>query len=101
MKLGIVGAGAVGSACAMALVNRGVAREIVLVDRDQRSAAAVAKDIRYGAALLAEVDIRAGTPADLAGADLVIISAGVNEKGSFATVRSDPPGGFLLLDVNA
>jgi malate/lactate dehydrogenase len=33
MKLGIVGAGRVGTACALSLVTRGSAREIVIVDR--------------------------------------------------------------------
>ena len=33
MKVGIIGAGAVGSACALALVMRGAAREVVPVDR--------------------------------------------------------------------
>jgi malate/lactate dehydrogenase len=55
MKVGIVGAGAVASACAVGLVHRGVAREIVLGDRDERRAAAVARDMRYAASLLADV----------------------------------------------
>jgi len=42
MKVGIIGAGAVGSACALALVMRGAAREIVLVDRTRERATAVA-----------------------------------------------------------
>jgi 2-polyprenyl-6-methoxyphenol hydroxylase-like FAD-dependent oxidoreductase len=33
MKVGIVGVGSVGRACALALAGRGCAREIVLVDR--------------------------------------------------------------------
>ena len=90
-----------GSACAMALVHRSVAREIVLVDRDRPRAAAVATDIRYGAALLPHVDIRDGDFADLAGCDVVMITAGVNEKAGGATDRSDPHGRLRLLDVNA
>lgn len=34
MKVGVVGAGAVGSACMFAMAVRGSAREIVLVNRD-------------------------------------------------------------------
>jgi len=34
MKIGIIGAGAVGSACLTALVVGGWAREIVILDRD-------------------------------------------------------------------
>ena len=33
MKIGVIGAGAVGSACVFALVMRRSAREIVLIDR--------------------------------------------------------------------
>jgi shikimate 5-dehydrogenase len=40
-------AGAVGSACALALDMRGAAREVVLVDRTRERARAVATDMRY------------------------------------------------------
>ena len=43
MKIGIVGGGAVGSACLLSLVMRGVAHEIVVVDKNQ----ARAKGVRY------------------------------------------------------
>ena len=51
MKVGVVGAGAVGAACMMALVGRCVAREIVLVNRTRSRAKAVATDLRYGTPL--------------------------------------------------
>ncbi len=35
MKVGVIGAGNVGSACVLSLVLRGSAREIVLVNRDR------------------------------------------------------------------
>ena len=41
MKVGIVGTGAVGAATALALVEREVCREIVLIDRDPALAAGV------------------------------------------------------------
>jgi len=50
-KVGVVGVGAVGQACAFALVLRGSAREIALVDRTAERATAVATDMRYGALL--------------------------------------------------
>ena len=34
MKVGVVGAGAVGSACIMAIIGRGGAHEIVVIDKD-------------------------------------------------------------------
>jgi L-lactate dehydrogenase len=101
MKVGVIGAGRVGSACAFALVMRGVAREVVLVDRTRARAKAVATDIRYGAPLSGSTDIRDGDDADLAGAAVVMITSGVNEKSGGATDRNDPAGRLRLLDKNA
>ncbi len=101
MKIGIVGAGRVGAACALSLVTRGSAREIVIVDRTRARAKAVAADLRYGAPLCPEVALRDGDYAELAGADLVMLTAGVNEKSGGATDRGDPQGRLRLLDTNA
>ncbi len=100
MKVGIIGVGAVGSACAIALMQRGSAREIVLVDKTRARARAVALDMRYGAPVSPTVDVRDGSYDDLNGADLVLITAGVNEKTGGATDRSDPEGRLKLLDAN-
>lgn len=101
MKVGIVGAGAVGSACAMALILRGCVREVVLLDKLKERAKAVATDMRYGVPLSPAVDVRDGGYHDLVGAALVMITAGVNEKAGGATDRSDPAGRLKLLQSNA
>ena len=101
MKLGIIGAGRVGCACALAAVTRGTAREIVLVNRTRKTAAAVATDIRYGLPLSPRADIRDGDYADLAGAGVVMITSGINEKTGGATDRNDSEGRLKLLDKNA
>jgi L-lactate dehydrogenase len=101
MKVGIVGAGAVGSACFHSLVMRGVAREIVVVNRNPARAKGLVTDIQYGAVIERPVDLRAGDYADLAGAALVMITAGVNEKTGGATDRKDTAGRLRLLDTNA
>jgi L-lactate dehydrogenase len=101
MKVGIVGIGSVGRACALALVGRGCAREIVLVDRTRTRAEAVAADIRYGLPLLPRAEITAGDYDSLAGCALVMITAGVNEKTGGATDRHDPQGRLRLLSKNA
>jgi L-lactate dehydrogenase len=101
MRIGIVGVGHVGAACALSLVTRGSAREIVIVDRTRARAKAVAADLRYGAPLCPSVTLRDGDYADLAGADIVAIAAGVNEKVGGATNRGDPEGRLKLLDTNA
>ncbi len=101
MKLGIIGTGTVGCACALAAVTRGSAREIVLVNRTRKTAEAVATDIRYGTPLGPKVDIADGDYADLAGAGVVLITAGINEKTGGATDRRDSQGRLRLLDKNA
>ena len=100
-KVAVVGVGAVGQACAFALILRGSAREIVLVDRTAGRAAGVATDMRYGLPLSPTTDIAAGDWSDLAGAGVVLICAGVNEKSGGATDRSDDRGRLKLLDTNA
>lgn len=101
MKLGIIGTGNVGAACAFAAVTRGSAREIVLVNRTRKAAEAVATDIRYGTPLGPTVEIIDGDYDALNGADLVMITSGVNEKKGGATDRDDPKGRLNLLSKNA
>jgi L-lactate dehydrogenase len=100
MKIGVIGAGAVGSACTFGLIMRGTAREIVLVDRTGKRAKAVATDMRYGVPLSPVTDIRDGNFDDLAGAAVIMITAGINEKTGGATDRTDPAGRLRLLDEN-
>jgi L-lactate dehydrogenase len=101
MKVGIVGAGAVGAATGLALVERAVCREIVLIDRDRARAAGVALDLRYAAPLTPAVDVRAGGYDLLDGAALVIVTAGINERAGGAIDRSDPEGRLRLAVANA
>ena len=101
MKIGIIGTGNVGCACAMAAAVRGSAREIVLVNRTRRTAEAVATDIRYGIPLGPKVDITDGDYGDLEGAEVVLITSGVNEKTGGAADRNDPQGRLRLLEKNA
>ncbi|GGX98625.1 lactate/malate family dehydrogenase [Streptomyces anandii] len=102
MKVAIVGVGAVGSATALSLVERGgTCREIVLVDRDTARADGVAADLRYAAPLSPTVDVRSGGYGDLADAAVVVITAGINEKAGGATDRSESQGRLRLLDTNA
>jgi L-lactate dehydrogenase len=101
LKVGVIGAGAVGSSSLLSMVLRGDAREIVVVNRDRKRARAVVTDLQYGAALSPGVDIRDGDYRDLSGAALVMITAGANEKAGGATDRSDPAGRLRLLETNA
>jgi len=101
MKVAVIGAGAVGSASLLCLVMRGLACEIVVVDRNRQRAQGVVADLQYGATLSPAVVLQAGDYPDLTDAALVIITAGINEKAGGATNRSDPAGRLNLLTVNA
>lgn len=80
MKVGIIGAGAVGSATAFALVMRGVARKVVLIDANEKKAQAEAMDIAHAAPFAYANKVKAGTYEDLVGAEVVIITAGASQK---------------------
>jgi L-lactate dehydrogenase len=73
----------------------------VLVDRVAERATAAATDMRYGAPLSSTIEITGGDWSDLAGADVVLICAGVNEKDGGATDRGDGRGRLKLLETNA
>lgn len=100
-RVAVVGAGGVGAAAALSLIHRGSCREIVLVDADAARARGVALDMTHGAPLSPAVDVVAGDWPQLAGADLVVVTAGSNERAGGAVDRSDPAGRLRLLDVNA
>jgi L-lactate dehydrogenase len=101
MKVGIVGAGTVGTACLLSIVTRGSADDVVVVNRERKRAKGVVTDLQYGAILAPFTVLRDGDYDDLAGAAAVLITAGVNEKTGGATNRNDPAGRLRLLDTNA
>lgn len=75
MKIGIVGAGLVGSTTAYTLAIEGTAQEIVLVDINKIKAEAEANDITHATAFKQDCTIIEGSYEDLEGADIVIITA--------------------------
>ena len=77
MKVGIVGAGFVGAAAANAIVLRGVATELVLVDLNAEKATAEAADVAHVTPFAAPVRVRAGGMEELEGAGIVVLTAGV------------------------
>jgi L-lactate dehydrogenase len=80
MKVGIVGAGMVGSAAAFAMVMQGAASEVVLIDRNRALAEAQAQDILHATPFSHAARVAAGEYADLHGAGVVVLSAGVSQQ---------------------
>lgn len=80
MKVGIVGSGYVGATAAYAIVMSGVARSIVLVDKNEARARAEAADILHAVPFAHSCNVSAGGYAELAGCGAVIMAAGVNQQ---------------------
>jgi len=78
--VGLVGTGHVGVAAAYALFIKGLASELILIDKDARRAEGEAMDLMHGQSLVGSMTVRAGTYADLKEAQIVIISAGVAQR---------------------
>ena len=81
MKIAIIGLGSVGSAVATAVVNTGLAHEVVLFDRDGVRARAAAEDLGHAATFSYDVKISAvNNYRGIRGCETVIIAAGANQK---------------------
>lgn len=74
MKVGIIGAGLVGSTTAYTLAVKELAQKIVMIDINQIKAEAEALDILHAAAINHGCDITFGNYDDLKGADVVVIT---------------------------
>jgi L-lactate dehydrogenase len=79
-KIGIIGTGFVGSTAAYALVMRGIGSELILIDKNEARAKAEAADILHAVSFAHPLRVLAGTYSDLRGCQVVIITAGVNQK---------------------
>ncbi|AUG55501.1 L-lactate dehydrogenase [Thalassospira marina] len=80
MKIGIVGAGMVGSSAGYAIALMGIASSVIFVDRNADLARAQAEDISHAVPFMSSCVVQAGDYADLKGASVVILAAGVSQK---------------------
>lgn len=79
-KIAIIGAGNVGSTFAFSLMISGLAREIVLIDKNELLAKGECMDINHGASLSHPTKIHTGGFENCEDADIVVITAGANQK---------------------
>jgi L-lactate dehydrogenase len=79
-KIAIIGTGYVGSTYAYSLMISGLARDIVLLDKNEALARGVAMDLNHGLSFLQPTSIRAGNYESCENADIVVITAGTNRK---------------------
>lgn len=101
-KVGIIGAGHVGSHCALSLILQGVCDEIVFVDVDKNKAQSQAFDCMDTVAFLPHrVKVKKGEIKDLKEMDIIVISVGTIDnisknrlselKGSLSMIKSFVP----------
>jgi len=79
-RIVVIGVGAVGSTTAYTLLLRGRMDELVLIDANQQKAEGDALDMNHGLPFLSQANVWAGTYADCADADIIIITAGAAQK---------------------
>ncbi|MCI6691068.1 MAG: L-lactate dehydrogenase [Clostridium sp.] len=79
-KISIIGAGAIGATTAFALLQKGVAREIVINDINQEKALGEVLDLMHGSALASPCNVTLGALEDTKDSDIIIITAGVAQK---------------------
>lgn len=79
-KIVIVGDGFVGSTTAYTIMCGGLFSDIVIIDIDRDKAEGDAMDIAHGVSFVRPVNIRSGGYEECADADIVVITAGANQK---------------------
>lgn len=79
-KVSIIGSGFVGASIAYALMLKGIAREIILVDAKKTSSLGEVLDIKHGIPYMGSAKIISGDYSDTQNSDLIIITAGRNRR---------------------
>jgi L-lactate dehydrogenase len=117
-RVAIVGAGLVGSTTAYALLLSGLVAEIVLIDKDKTLAEGQVHDLRDAELYSHTARVLAGEFSDCGAADVIIITAGMNQstitnsraenlkgtavilKGVLSEIGRHDPSGILLIASN-
>ncbi|MFQ7653711.1 MAG: L-lactate dehydrogenase [Enterococcus gallinarum] len=93
-KVVVVGTGFVGTSIAYSMINQGLINELVLIDVNREKAEGEALDLLDGMSWAQEnIKVWAGDYTDCQDADIVVITAGVNQKPGQTRLE--------LIDVNA
>ena len=79
-KISIIGAGAVGAACAFSIATQRLCAEIVIIDVNKEKAEGEAMDISHGLITMGTMNIYSGDYSDIVDSDLIVITAGVGRK---------------------
>ncbi|MCL6457922.1 MAG: L-lactate dehydrogenase [Gorillibacterium sp.] len=75
----LIGSGAVGASYAFALLNRGLVKELVIIDKNTDKAKGDALDLNHGLPFVSPITIWDGDYSDCKDADIVVITAGASQ----------------------
>ncbi|SMG17581.1 L-lactate dehydrogenase [Paenibacillus aquistagni] len=78
-RVALIGSGFVGASYAFAMLNQGIASELVIIDLNQKKAEGDAIDLNHGIPFASNMRIWAGDYSDCKDADIVVITAGANQ----------------------
>ena len=83
-KIVVVGTGNVGISYSLSLINQNInIDELILIDIDNKKALGNAMDLSHSALFMnSNIEIKAGSYIDCKDADIVVITAGVNQKSN-------------------
>jgi len=79
-KISVIGCGNVGMRYIYALMIKGIARKIVLVDLDRKMTEGNALDLSHGTPFTSPVEVISGDYSDIKDSNLVVITAGKKQK---------------------
>ena len=86
-KIVVVGAGQVGATTAYTLLVSGLVSDLVLIDLNQKKAQGEVLDLAHGIPLCPPADIKVGDYPDCENADIVVLTAGANQKPGETRLR--------------
>lgn len=79
-KITVIGAGFVGTTCTYTLMMSGLANELVLIDVNKKKAEGEIMDLNHGLPFVSPVKLYSGDYSDTKDSDIIIITAGANQK---------------------
>jgi L-lactate dehydrogenase len=98
-KVGVVGTGMVGTSFAYALMQRGLADEMVLIDANRGRAEAEVMDLNHGLPFVRPMRIQVGEYDDLAGAVVTVITAGAAQRSGETRLQLFERNAAIIQDV--
>ena len=99
-KIVLVGTGFVGMSMAYSLLNQGGVNELVLIDVVKEKAEGEAMDLSHGMPFApSKMDIKAGDYSDCKNANIVVITAGLNQKPGQTRLELAKANAKIMKDI--